>query len=86
MRGDMGFWDQMLQFRGQLISYTGGMYAVLLGLWGRLAAAAETDLDVVPDLPPLTTSELIGIGGLLVVLLRLMFDVWVYLDRRRSDD
>lgn len=71
-------WDRLQNLKWTLASYGGSLYAMVLGLWSKAAYAVEH-----PDEPlPLTTSELIGIGGLCLVALRLAFDVWTYLDKR----
>lgn len=71
--------DRLRYFQGQLIAYGGG---TLVGLWSKGVSAAESVTSL--TFPQFTVSDLVGIGGLLVIAGRLAFDVFVYIDKRKQ--
>jgi hypothetical protein len=74
----LSMFDRLRYFQGQLIAYGGGS---LVSLWSSAAKAAN---DLTSSIPDLTTNDLIGIGGLIVIAFRFVFDVFVYFDKRRK--
>ena len=70
--------DRLRYIQGQIIAYGGG---TLVSLWSKAAAAAE-NLDV--TISHLTVNDVIGLGGLLVIAGRLVFDVFVFIDKRKQ--
>lgn len=74
----LSMFDRLRYFQGQLIAYGGGS---LVSLWSSAATAAN---DLTSSIPNLTTNDLIGIGGLIVIAFRFVFDVFVYFDKRRK--
>lgn len=74
----MTLFERLHSRLGQLIAYGGGGG---LSMYSKAVAAA-----VVPPNPPMSINEVIGIGGLVLVTIRLAFDIYVYLDKRRRRD
>lgn len=71
--------DLLHRFKGQCIAYGGG---TLVGLWSKAVSAAESVTSM--TFPQFTVSDLVGIGGLLVIAGRLAFDIFVYIDKRKQ--
>lgn len=71
--------DLLHRHAGQCIAYGGG---TLVSLWSKAAAAAEAIPDI--PIPELAVSDMVGVGGLMVITGRLAFDVFVYFDKRKQ--
>ena len=71
-------YDRLRYIQGQIIAYGGG---TLVGLWSKAATAADS---LAETLPQFTMNDLIGLGGLLVIASRLVFDIFVYIDKRKQ--
>lgn len=70
--------DRLRNFQGQVIAYGGG---TLVSLWSQAVSAVEHIPEMTADM---TTNDVIGIGGLVVIAGRLVFDVVVYIDTRKQ--
>ncbi|MCC2521062.1 hypothetical protein [Vibrio coralliilyticus] len=69
------------EWKGRLIAYLGGGgVSVFSGATAAKAQQAAQDVSTVPDI---TTANIISIAGLVIIGLRLVFDVWTYFDKRK---
>ncbi|MFD2178531.1 hypothetical protein [Veronia pacifica] len=79
--------DRVSDWKGRLIAYCGGAG---VSVFSASAPAAESAVSTAsPDiltltiLPGTSVSALLSILGALVVVCRLIFDIWTYFDQRR---
>ncbi len=72
------------EWKGRSIAYGGGGGISLFSI--EVAAKAQEAVDMAAQIPASTfaVSTLVSVGGLLVVAIRLVFDIWKYLDQRKQ--
>lgn len=70
------------EWKGRLIAYGGGSGISIFSNEVAAKAQEAADMAAIPT-SAFAISTLVSVGGLLVVVGRLVFDIWKYLDERQ---
>ena len=76
------FLENLHEWKGRLIAYCGGTGVSVFS--ETVAAKAQQSSELATSSPDITIANLISIGGLVVVIARLIFDIWVHFDKRKQ--
>ena len=70
------------EWKGSLISYLGGTGVTMFS--SEVAARAEDAAKVTGTYHEVTLANWLSLGGLIVIAARLIFDVYVHIDKKRQ--
>ncbi len=76
------FWVKLHDCKGRLITYGGGSGVSFFS--SEVAAKAQQAAESTAASPDITLANLISLGGLALIAARFIFDVYVYIDKKRS--